>query len=210
MSLKFLYKACIGLHLILNINGFEFPEFEIHQISTNKGTADLGISEQMQGNETYTVTTHNNKTIQYTKVDGFWILEGCEIIGSDEAGFYGLGILLINGTWDDNDDESGDRRRLNPFENSQFARWPNGIIPVDRTNYPGGFPEQLWTEIVNEYFKVGITIRDWTGESDYVEIIDGSGCYADVGRFGGKQTISLQNPGCLRLNVAGIIYYENI
>ena len=227
MSLKFIYNAFIGSNLVLsiygfdisNINGadipelddeFEFPTFEINQIPNHavSGTADLGISEETQSNETFTVITHDNKTIQYTKTDGYWRYEGCEIIGSDEVGdFYGLGKFIVNGTWDINgtDDESGDRRRLNPFEGTQFARWPNGIIPVDKSRYPGGFPEQLWREIVNEYTKAGISIIDRTNEIDYIELIDGGGCYADVGRFGGRQIMSLQNPGCLALNIAGII-----
>ena len=219
-------KAIFIVILICNANSDDntFPTNYTDMQEPNleeQGSADLGISEQIQGNDCYSIETFFGKEITYCKTEGFWRRDGCEIIGSDDEGdFYGWGARLIYGEWSIRGILrgirkrfarffSGDRRRLNPYTSNTNARWPNGIIPVDRTNYPGGIPEQLWRETVNEYIKVGIQIIDRTNEADYVEIIDGSGCYADVGRIGGRQVISLENPGCLRLNVVGM-YVQNI
>ncbi|XP_066450415.1 hatching enzyme 1.2-like [Eleutherodactylus coqui] len=44
-------------------------------------------------------------------------------------------------------------------------------------------------------------------ESDYLSIESGSGCWSYIGRIGGKQTVSLNSPGCM---VYGIIHHEGM
>ncbi|XP_075422810.1 astacin-like metalloendopeptidase [Ascaphus truei] len=41
-----------------------------------------------------------------------------------------------------------------------------------------------------------------TEEKDYVNILSGDGCWSDVGRTGGKQTVSLSKAGCANYGVA--------
>jgi Astacin (Peptidase family M12A) len=36
-----------------------------------------------------------------------------------------------------------------------------------------------------------------SSETDYVEVINGNGCYSMLGRIGGRQEISLQRNGCV-------------
>lgn len=44
-----------------------------------------------------------------------------------------------------------------------------------------------------------------TNETDYIDIISDDGCWSYVGRQGGDQSISLENPGCL---ARGTIQHE--
>lgn len=46
-----------------------------------------------------------------------------------------------------------------------------------------------------------------TNQTDYVDIISGTGCYSSVGRRGGRQELSLQRTGCMR---KGTIQHELI
>ncbi|KAM8855630.1 hatching enzyme 1.2 isoform 1-T1 [Spinachia spinachia] len=41
----------------------------------------------------------------------------------------------------------------------------------------------------------------WTHQQDYVDIQPKSGCWSFLGARGGRQTVSLQSPGCLRVGV---------
>ncbi|XP_040057145.1 hatching enzyme 1.2 [Gasterosteus aculeatus] len=45
----------------------------------------------------------------------------------------------------------------------------------------------------------------WTHQRDYVDIQPKSGCWSFLGARGGRQTVSLQSPGCLRV---GVISHE--
>ena len=233
MSLSGIIRFYIGIIVLTTVNGVNITLLDgnstvLPDINATNGhngsNVDLGISEEIQGNDCYSIKTFTGKEINYCKTDGYWRYEGCEIIGSDnEDDFYGLGSKLIYGQWSQKgkfrvfkkmgehelEHERHDRRRLNPYEDA-YGKWENGIVPVDKSGYPGGFPDQLWYEILNEYKKVGIKIIERTTENDYIELIDGTGCYSDVGKLGGKQIMSLDSSGCLILNIAGIYYIELI
>ena len=133
-------------------------------------------------------TLINGETIHYSITeDGYWHTDPCTIIGDNKNGLHGYyKELSIN------------KRRLSPYNGNPNQHWPGGVIPVDYDGYPGGFDINLWNAVVNEYkTKTGITIIKRTNEVNYVKIIDGSGCFSDVGMIGGKQILSLKYPECI-------------
>lgn len=71
-----------------------------------------------------------------------------------------------------------------------------------------------YTEIETKMIKKGMdNIEDgtcvrfvpWTHERDYIDIQPKSGCWSYLGARGGRQTVSLQSPDCLRV---GVIAHE--
>ncbi len=71
-------------------------------------------------------------------------------------------------------------------------RWPNGVIPyVIQSGHPKKAQIEQAIKHINE--KTKLCIKPRSGESNYVEVINSSGCWSYVGRQGGKQQISIGN-----------------
>ncbi len=74
-------------------------------------------------------------------------------------------------------------------------RWPGGVMPyqIDAgLTTPSRVTQAIqWIETQTP----GVTVVPFSGQSDYVKFVDGSGCSSPVGRQGGEQDITLGS-GC--------------
>ncbi|KAK5644643.1 hypothetical protein RI129_005943 [Pyrocoelia pectoralis] len=78
-------------------------------------------------------------------------------------------------------------------------RWPNRNIPYEISDV---FDEQQKAQIAEvlerEYAKTCVTVKPRVNEPDYVYVSgDSTGCWAQVGRLGGRQELNLQTNGCV-------------
>ena len=137
------------------------------------------------------VNVNDKEITYYVMENGNWHADSCSVIGNNEVGLF----KHLN-----NSNDNSDARRLNPYYGTNGGQWTNGIVPVDITKYNGVFDKQLYDEMVKEFkTKTGIQIIERTNEVDYIEIINGNGCYSTIGKQGGKQELSLQDTGCFSL-----------
>ncbi|VDH92906.1 Hypothetical predicted protein [Mytilus galloprovincialis] len=82
--------------------------------------------------------------------------------------------------------------------------WPNGIVPYI-VKHSNGASKTLITDSIEEFNKH--TCVQWIPRDDqanYVSFEDGGGCGSWIGIVGGKQSITLQDPGCI--NVETVIH----
>ncbi|VDI34986.1 Hypothetical predicted protein [Mytilus galloprovincialis] len=82
--------------------------------------------------------------------------------------------------------------------------WPNGIVPYI-VKHSNGASKTLITDSIEEFNKH--TCVQWIprdDQADYVSFEDGGGCGSWIGIVGGKQSITLQDPGCI--NVETVIH----
>ncbi|XP_036324697.1 zinc metalloproteinase nas-8 [Rhagoletis pomonella] len=90
-----------------------------------------------------------------------------------------------------------------PFRNGLLAysaRWPGAIVPYE---IHGSYTKKELAVIEHafqEYHsKTCIRFKPRSYERDYIDITnDKSGCWASVGRLGGRQVVNLQAPLCFR------------
>ncbi|XP_011190385.1 hatching enzyme 1.2 [Zeugodacus cucurbitae] len=80
------------------------------------------------------------------------------------------------------------------------ARWPRGIVPYE---IEGRFTEKELAMINNAFKEYHSTtcvrFKPRSTERDYIAITgDSTGCWASVGRLGGKQVVNLQPALCFR------------
>lgn len=77
---------------------------------------------------------------------------------------------------------------------TQVQRWPGGVIPyvVTLPEHEAAFAAgiALWTAKTSS-----VRFVRRTTETDYVEVFKGDGCFSQIGRVGGRQTLSLGD-GC--------------
>ncbi|KAF4522321.1 hypothetical protein B566_EDAN011322 [Ephemera danica] len=114
-----------------------------------------------------------------------------DTVGVEELGSYAGGDILVPTTI-----QGTGRNGLV----AQTSRWPRGIIPFIIS---GDFsPPQL--DLIYSAMRVYheftcIRFIPWRGhEPDYISIENNqTGCWASVGRLGGRQVVNLQAPGCL-------------
>eukprot|EP00112_Aurelia_sp_Birch-Aquarium-sp1_P021050 Seg557.4 transcript_id=Seg557.4/GoldUCD/mRNA.D3Y31 product="Zinc metalloproteinase nas-6" protein_id=Seg557.4/GoldUCD/D3Y31 len=81
--------------------------------------------------------------------------------------------------------------------------WSKGVIPYEFDINFNRNGRKVVKNAVKEFNKH--TCVKWiprTTESDYVTFFHGSGCYSYAGKKGGKQEISLAEPGCLSRGIA--------
>ncbi|XP_013411465.1 meprin A subunit beta [Lingula anatina] len=87
---------------------------------------------------------------------------------------------------------------------NDFQRWPNGVVPyIIDSSYPS-YASDIIVEAMRELEQkvaVGniycIRFTPRRSESDYIHVRPISGCFSGVGKFGGKQDVSLGR-GCLQ------------
>jgi len=94
-------------------------------------------------------------------------------------------------------------------------RWPKNshghvIVPYTINCAEGFSPREI--EIIEKEFTIiehatCIRFVNRTNEEDYIEIIDGYGCWSWLGKIGGRQELSLDRNGCLE---QGVTIHETI
>ena len=82
---------------------------------------------------------------------------------------------------------------------SMTSRWPNGVVPYIISPSLGSSGTNMILKAMEEYHtKTCIRFIPRTNEKDYISIESSStGCWSSVGKVGKKQSVNLQNPGCL-------------
>ncbi|XP_017047084.1 zinc metalloproteinase nas-1 isoform X1 [Drosophila ficusphila] len=82
------------------------------------------------------------------------------------------------------------------------SHWPNGIVPYEIENSFNEMELKIIHHAFEEFrMKTCVQFKKRTTETDYVVIINGTGCYSDVGRQGlGPQDVSLSSLSCLNNN----------
>lgn len=82
---------------------------------------------------------------------------------------------------------------------STASRWPNGVVPYIISPSLGSSGTNMILRAMDEYHaKTCIRFVPRTNEKDYISIESSStGCWSSVGRVGKRQSVNLQNPGCL-------------
>ncbi|XP_063297692.1 astacin-like metalloendopeptidase [Pelobates fuscus] len=85
---------------------------------------------------------------------------------------------------------------------------PDGVVPVPYviSSVYSSIQKLLITEGMKQIELMScVTFVQRTSQWDYISIESGSGCWSDVARQGGKQTVSLNKSGCLG---SGVIQHE--
>lgn len=138
-------------------------------------------------------------------------LEADAMLNPEELGPYLEGDLLI---------PRGKKIIYRNGLTAYSARWPRGVVPYE---IYGRFSQQELAVINNafkEYHsKTCIRFKPRTNERDYVVITgDSTGCWASLGRLGGKQVLNLQPGYCFRqpgtsihelMHVLGFLHEHN-
>lgn len=100
------------------------------------------------------------------------------------------------------------------------SRWPNGVIPYVISNEFSSTSRNKILAAMGEYHKsTCIRFVPRSNEKDYVYFgSTNTGCWSSVGKVGGKQTINLQDPGCIQslgtpehemMHAAGFLHEQN-
>lgn len=118
-------------------------------------------------------------------------LEGLATLNPEELGPYLEGDLLI---------PHGKKIMHRNGLIAHSARWSRGIVPYE---IQGRFDEKEMAMINNafkEYHnKTCVRFKPRSTERDYIVITgDSTGCWASLGRLGGKQVVNLQRALCFR------------
>ncbi|GFT09957.1 zinc metalloproteinase nas-15 [Nephila pilipes] len=85
-------------------------------------------------------------------------------------------------------------------------RWPNGIVIYTLDEIYSESEKALLRSAMDEFEKQ--TCIKWverTEEDNYVEIYSEMGCWSELGRVGGVQSLSLESPDCMK---KGVIMHE--
>lgn len=102
-----------------------------------------------------------------------------------------------------------DDMRLPEMSTSGYRKWPSGIVPYVVTNQftaiERGRIHEALTQL-NTKLEERVSFIPRTGETDYIRVVKGSGCWSYVGQLGGVQDLSL-GTGCVG---RGIIQHEFI
>ncbi|GIX76748.1 zinc metalloproteinase nas-15, partial [Caerostris darwini] len=105
-------------------------------------------------------------------------------------------ILLRNGT-----------SALDRFATThKELRWPDGVVAYILDDIYSDDERELIRSAMDEFEKQ--TCIKWverTDESDFVEIYSDMGCFSELGRLGGVQSLSLESPTCMK---KGVIMHE--
>ncbi|CAL1272250.1 unnamed protein product [Larinioides sclopetarius] len=105
-------------------------------------------------------------------------------------------ILLRNGTFDE------DRYATT----HKWLRWPDGIVPYELDEIYSESDIKLIRSAMDEFEKhTCIRWVERTDEDDFVEIYSDMGCFAEMGRVGGVQSLSLESDICMK---KGVILHE--
>jgi hypothetical protein len=121
------------------------------------------------------VGTYQGRKIHYKKIDGLYVREGDIIIDPSQLSENNHKGTIINNT-------------------ARF--WPNRTVVY---RFPAGLPQATRDKFLaaarhwNE--KLGFTFVRRTNQRSYINVIEGGGCFSQVGRTGGRQDLSIGS-GC--------------
>ena len=130
--------------------------------------------------------TFRAKAVQYEEIDGLAIFEGDIVLGTVEEVEAASEALRA--------ELSGATPASVVISGNQF-RWPNCRIPF---TIDPAMPNQarVTQAIAHWEANTGFRFVARTTEADFVTFQNGTGCSSAVGRRGGQQFVTLQNPGC--------------
>jgi hypothetical protein len=130
--------------------------------------------------------TFRAKAVQYEEIDGLAIFEGDIVLGTVEEVEATSAALRA--------ELSGATPASVVITGNQF-RWPNCRIPF---TIDPAMPNQarVTQAIAHWEANTGFRFVPRTTEPDFVTFQNGTGCSSQVGRRGGQQFVTLQNPGC--------------
>lgn len=120
----------------------------------------------------------NGSEITYDKVNGLNIFEGDILLTDEQVAELGSNTVFGSGV------------------TSAAKKWPNKTVYYKyATGLPTTTKNKFQTAMSHWTLKTGITFVVRTTQTDYIEVIEGSGCYSNIGRTGGKQQLSIGS-GC--------------
>ncbi len=130
--------------------------------------------------------TFHAKAVQYEVIDGLAIFEGDIVLGTAEEVEAASEALRSELT--------GQSPASVVISGTQF-RWPNCTVPF---TIDSALPNQtrVTQAIANWETNTGFRFVARTTEADFVTFRAGSGCSSAVGRRGGQQFVTIENPGC--------------
>ena len=135
-------------------------------------------------------TTFNGQELSYEVIDGFAVHDGDMVLGEAKA----IASVRPLGKSGRALGQFGIRRRN--ANNGGARLWPDGVVPyVIDSSIPSTQSEQIRRAVAEWSDRTVIRLTERTSQADYVRIVAGSGCIAQVGRAGGAQTIGLA-PTC--------------
>jgi len=133
-------------------------------------------------------------------LDADWVSDGKPNYEKDDDGNYIIGDMVL--TEQQYHQFYGDESKVieDSGLKSERYRWPNGEIPYTFDRRVGRSDQAKIKRAISKFNSAlsgCLTIRPKrSGESAYVNIINGGGCYSSVGRMGRKQDLSLATRGC--------------
>jgi hypothetical protein len=154
------------------------------------GGSGAGSPEHRSGGSVRTALISGNtfraKAVQYSEIDGYAIFEGDIVLGTVaevEAASEALRREL-----------SGQDPASVVITGNQF-RWPGCTVPF---TIESTMPNQarVTQAIAHWEANTGFRFVARTTEADFVTFRNGTGCSSPVGRRGGQQFVTIENPGC--------------
>lgn len=116
----------------------------------------------------------NGTEVTYDKTDGLNIFEGDILLTDEQIAAIGSNIVLGSGV------------------TSATKKWPGKVVYYTYGASATSSTISKFQTAMNHWtLKTGITFVARTTQSDYIEVIQGSGCYSNIGRTGGKQQLSI-------------------
>ncbi len=116
----------------------------------------------------------NGAEVTYDKVDGLNIFEGDIVLSEDQIGAIGGSVTAGSGI------------------TSATKKWPGKVVYYTYgASATSSTISKFQTAMDHWTLKTGITFVARTNQADYIEVIQGSGCYSSIGRVGGKQQLSI-------------------
>ena len=116
----------------------------------------------------------NGAEVTYDKADGLNIFEGDILLTDEQIAALGSNIVFGTGV------------------TSATKKWPGKIVYYTYGASATTTTRSKFQTAMNHWtLKTGITFVARTNQSDYIEVIQGSGCYSNIGRTGGKQQLSI-------------------
>ncbi len=145
----------------------------------------------------------DNTSMTYSVIDNNAIIEGDIVVGDNhEVANYGIRNLAVKHY----DDVFGGHSDELIAESawSGNTTWQNSTVPYVISSASQGDTNAIRAGMNLISSRTGVKFVQRSNQSDYIEVIKGSGCYSSVGRRGGRQELSIGN-GCAH---AGIVAHE--